>query len=340
MELRFVLFGITILLAIGIGLTLRHFLVRRLKSTILDNWIIQLLGVIVFIPVLIVATIVALFILDIGIVFGIWDTTKKFVSQQPTLGLAYGLIETILVILLGLGIARTIMKLTIRGIGSHIDINIRTLVGRLLFILIILIGFFSLLSIWHVGIDLPVALIGTLTVALTFAIQDILKDLVAGFYILMERPFHIGDLITISNTANAPLHTGIVEDIQLRATIMRITSGEQVIVPNSLVFGGVVINDTYYSERRVTLTLTLPAEEFIKDKTPEHIIKSLVEIKSIVTKEEPSVLVSGYIGTSLKLTVRFWIANEQLASISEVMYTLHTAFPHADMALIESAGAI
>jgi small conductance mechanosensitive channel len=131
-----------------------------------------------------------------------------------------------------------------------------------------------------------------------------------------------------------------VEDIQLRATKMRITSGEQVTVPNALVFGGVVINNTYYSERRVTLALTMPVEEFIKDKTPEQIIKTLVEVKSIVPKPEPTVLVIGYTGTSLKLNVRFWIANEQLASISEVMYTLHTAFPHADMALIESVGAI
>src|SRR5579863_4949749 len=110
MILRFILFGLTILIAIAIGLTLRHFLVRRLKSTILDNWIIQLLGGIVFLPVLLIAAIVALFILDIGIVYGMWDATISFISHQTTIDMAYGLIETILVILLGLGIARTIMK--------------------------------------------------------------------------------------------------------------------------------------------------------------------------------------------------------------------------------------
>ena len=52
-------------IAVAIGLALRLFLVRRLKRTILDNWIVQLLGVVVFVLPLIVALFTLPFLLQI-----------------------------------------------------------------------------------------------------------------------------------------------------------------------------------------------------------------------------------------------------------------------------------
>ncbi len=337
MIIRIILTVLLALAAVSIGLLLRRWLVRRLKKTILDDWIVHTLGIIIIFPPLIIAAIAAPFILNSSLIIDLWNSIKNQVHVQDVTALVWSFIETVLIILLGLGIARTAMKQTIRGLGENrLDVNLRTLIGRIFFILIILVAFFWILSIWHVSIDLPIALLGTLTVAFTFAIQDILKDLVAGFYILMERPFHIGDLITISNSGNQPLHTGTVEDIQLRTTRIRITSGEQVIVPNALVFGGVVINNSYYVQRRVTLTLTLPEEAFIQDETPKAIIKALKACGKVMAKPEPMVLINGYAEKKITLKVYVWVESEQVASVSDVIYTLHAAFPDADLAMVES----
>ncbi len=184
------------------------------------------------------------------------------------------------------------------------------------------------------------AVLGTLTVAITFAIQDILKDLVAGFYILMERPFHIGDQITIGDETKPPTHTGVVEDVQIRATKLRIVSGEQVTVPNSLIFGGIVINNSFYGERRATISVTLPQEEFVKDETADQIIKALKEIEAVIPKPEPAVMITGYTGNSITLAVRYWVANRQQAAISEVIYSLRKVLPNADLTILEPAGNI
>ncbi len=336
--------------AVSIGLILRRLLVRRLKKTILDNWLIQTLGIIIIFPPLIIAAAAASLILNMGAITSHWSQVQQFFVDNASgvFNLSWGFIETVLILVLGVGIARTVMKMTIRGLGENrIDINIRTLIGRIFFIIIVLIAVFWVLAIWQVSITLPVAVVGTLTVAFTFAIQDILKDLVAGFYILLERPFHIGDLITIGSITNPPVHSGKVEDIRIRATQLRITSGEQVTVPNSLIFGGVVINNTYYDERRATISVTLPQEEFVKDQTPERIIKALKEMAIVLVKPEPTAAISGYSGKLVTLAVHFWIASgppvtvsEQLASVSEVMYTLHTVLPDADIAVLESAGDV
>jgi small-conductance mechanosensitive channel len=258
------------------------------------------------------------------------------IQVRELVNIGWVAIESILVIVLGVGVARTVMKQTIKGLGENrIDINIRTLIGRILFILIILVVIFWLLSIWQIGVSLPLAILGGSAAVFALSIQDILKDLVAGFYILLERPFHIGDIITVAS-AGVPIRTGKVEDIQLRITRMRITSGEEVAVPNSLVFGGIVVNNTRFTERRATVTMTFALEAFDKDKTPESVIAAIKECEKAMPKPEPLALVSSFASEHVTLKVHFWVESGQVAGVSDVMYALHAAFPDVDITLVES----
>ena len=176
--LRIVLIVLIAVVALAIGLILRRLLVRRLEKTVLDQWLVQVIGIIPILPPLIIAAFFAPAIWDNQILANEWETIQGFLQSHDTLGFAGGFIETVLIIVLGLGIARTIMKFAIRGMGqSHIDINIRTLMGRIFYIITVIIVIFWVLSIWQISIGLPVALLGTLTVAFTFAVQDILKNL-------------------------------------------------------------------------------------------------------------------------------------------------------------------
>ena len=85
---------------------------------------------------------------------------------------------------------------------------------------------------------------------------------------------------------------------------------------------------------------TMPQEEYKREETPKLLLKTLQEIDTVMVKPEPMVFISGYTGKQVTLTVRFWIANRQLATVSEVMYTLHTVLPNADFTVLESAGNV
>jgi small conductance mechanosensitive channel len=332
---RILLVACIIFAALIIGLILRRLLVRWLKETFLDNWLIQTLGIIVVLIPLLVAAAASPFILASSGDLKIWyDQYVKASLHLPDFtSLIWNVIGTLLIVALGIGIARTLMKLMLRS-QAHLDVNLRTLIGRIFYILTLIIAFFWILSLWQVSITAPVAVISALAIACAFAIQDILKDLVAGLYILMERPFHIGDEVSTAN------YTGKVEDILIRATRLRIVSGEQVTIPNALVFGGIVINNTYYGERRATLTLSMAQEAYAQEETPALILKTLEGIETVMAKPEPALFISGYAGEKITLTLRFWIANRQLATVSEVMYTLRTALPNADFMVLESAGNV
>lgn len=341
--LPIILIVLVAVVALGSGLLLRRLVVQRLKDTVLDNWLVQTIGVVVVLIPLFIAGIFAPAIIDGKLLEPTWENIKIFLasSLHIDIGLGFlgGFLQTVIVIILGLGIARTLMRLAIRGLGeSRVDINIRTFIGRILYIITVIIVLFWVLAIWNVSIGIPVAVLGTLTVAITFSIQDILKDLVAGFYILIERPFHIGDLITIGDPNHAAGRIGHVEDVRIRATQLRLLSGEQLTVPNMLVFGGIVVNNTYYGDRRATITITMAQDAYNKEQTPKKVLNTIEKIETVMVKPEPAVFISAYSEKKVTLTLRFWIANGQIATVSEVMYTLRTLLPDADLTVVESAG--
>jgi small conductance mechanosensitive channel len=81
-------------------------------------------------------------------------------------------------------------------------------------------------GIWQVNLGGVLALGAVFGAAIGFGAQDLVKDLIGGFFILAEDQFHIGDVVRIADTE------GTVEDIQFRVTILRDVEGNKHFVPN------------------------------------------------------------------------------------------------------------
>ncbi|WP_201362259.1 mechanosensitive ion channel family protein [Dictyobacter formicarum] len=323
----------TILAAFGLGLLLRRLLVRRLHKTVLDNWIIQTLGILIIIVPTLLGVTGALAIFNASLVLTTL-TENFFPNPHLAIGTAWSLVETILILVLGNGVARTVRGMMTRSLGaSRVDINMRTFFARILYIVILSITGFFILTVWNVPIGIPVAVLSAFTVTITVAFQDILKNLVAGFYILVERPFYIGDQINV--TSGMITYVGKVEDIQLRATRLRLTSGEEVSVPNLFIFSNAVINNTHFGERRSLLVLTMPQEDFDRDETTSKILLLLKGYQEVLPKPDPIVMVNNYEDSKVSLQIRFWVATGQVIDISNVVYELHNLFANADISVRE-----
>ncbi|MGA9347948.1 MAG: mechanosensitive ion channel domain-containing protein [Anaerolineae bacterium] len=78
-------------------------------------------------------------------------------------------------------------------------------------------------------------LMGALGLAISLSLQDVAKNVVAGLYLLVERPFKRGDQIAVRT------FTSQVEGIDLRTTTLRTADGQQVIVPNTVILSEVVL---------------------------------------------------------------------------------------------------
>ena len=84
----------------------------------------------------------------------------------------------------------------------------------------------TVMSIWGIPMAPFVAIGATIGIAVGFGAQDFVKDVIAGFLILLEDQYAIGDVVTIAGVS------GTVEGIKLRTTVLRDLQGNRHHVPN------------------------------------------------------------------------------------------------------------
>jgi small-conductance mechanosensitive channel len=122
------------------------------------------------------------------------------------------------------------------------DANARLLAARLIYGAILVLGLVWVLGLLGMDQASILATFGAIGLALSLAVQDILKSFFAGLYLLFERPFIIGDEVQVKE------HVGRVEQVGFRATSIRTSDNVLVLVPNAIVFAEVVRNLTHRTQ--------------------------------------------------------------------------------------------
>ena len=143
-------------------------------------------------------------------------------------------------------------------------------------------------------------LLGIGGVAVGFAFRDVLQNLLAGILILLTRPFHIGDQIRHGS------QEGTVEDIWIRATVLRTYDNQRILIPNASLFTDKIEVITAYDKRRLSFPVTIGYGDSIAEAR-EVIIKALHGAEGVIDKPAPDVMVTGLGGSGVDLKVRFWI---------------------------------
>ena len=118
--------------------------------------------------------------------------------------------------------------------------------------LIIFLGVVAVLEVWGIKIGPVIAGLGLFGVAVALGAQDLFKNLISGIMILLEKRFHIGDVI------NVPGHTeGTVEHIGFRSTLIRKFDSTPVTIPNYIFAEAPILNYTNREFRRINWIIGL-----------------------------------------------------------------------------------
>ena len=176
--------------------------------------------------------------------------------SQDLLAFAIHAVEAIVVALVAVLVARAVRGRVLAGLPrAGVDPNLATLASNG-----VVVGVYALAGTLVVSLlggdwTSAVTILSAGTVVLTLALQDVLRGFVAGVYLLVERPFAIGDRIKVRDVE------GTVEAIDLRTTILRSEGAGTVVVPNATVFGEILTNRSVGHLLRTTVRLSnLPAE--------------------------------------------------------------------------------
>ena len=95
---------------------------------------------------------------------------------------------------------------------------------------VIVLGIFLALGFAVQNASVPLFGLLVATIVAALGVQDLLKDYVSGYYVLLEHHIRVGDRITFES------NTGTVTDVRLRVTLLRSDEGDVIIVPNSELF--------------------------------------------------------------------------------------------------------
>jgi small conductance mechanosensitive channel len=158
-----------------------------------------------------------------------WETGARIINTG--IALLPNMVLAVIIFVLFLILASAGKSLTRRfSLRRHQGVSL--LVGRLVQTSVVVLGFliaFSVVAPSFQAADL-IKMLGIGSVAIGFAFQNILQNFLAGILLLVNEPFQLGDLISVTGIE------GNVDEIQARATVVSTKEGRQVVIPNAVLF--------------------------------------------------------------------------------------------------------
>src|SRR5437762_1419657 len=235
---------------------------------------------------------------------------------------------------------RGIRRLVLGSLGkASVDASIRDMLSSL--IKWGVMGFGLIIGCDQVGIQITALLAGVSVVGLAigFAAQETLANFIAGIVIFWDKPFAVGDWLTIQQTFAQ------VQRVTFRSTRLLTQDGEIMILPNTSVLANKVINHSTHPLQRVNIPIGIAYKESIDDARAT-LLKTLVGDERIVPDPAPIVTVSQCADLGVNLVLRFWIKDESqdramgseyLEKVKNALDRARILIPHTNVLPEESA---
>ena len=218
------------------------------------------------------------------------------------------IIRAILIFAAGYFIARLFSSFLVRTLKESLNPH-RMMLLRMGSYYAIL-ALFLITALIQLGFDLGILLgtAGILTVALAFASQTSVSNIISGLFLIADKPFQVGDTLQVGTTV------GVVLDIGLMSVNLRKFDNTFVRLPNELLIKTEFWNLTKFPIRRLDLKLGIAYKEDI-EKVQEILID--VADRNALSLEEPRPLFifQGFGDSALEIQFSVWVVNENYLSL-------------------------
>ena len=200
----------------------------------------------------------------------------------------------------------------------------------ILFVVAAILGLVALVSA-SIPLTAFAFLGGALAIAAGFGLQTLLKNLVSGVMLLIERPLRLGDLVEVDGIR------GRVTEIGIRASTIRSADGIESMIPNSRFLEGNMTNWTYSSpQARQTISIGVAYGSPLRKVA--GILAGLLERHRNVLKEPtPQVYVEEYADNSINFSLTYWVEMSEMGDTrrvkSDLLLMIDEAFTEAGISI-------
>jgi small-conductance mechanosensitive channel len=234
----------------------------------------------------------------------VMDWGRAFSARLPYI--IAGLVVIFAFVIVGRLVRRGIVA---AGKRSRLDSAQSAMLARVAGMLVVLLGVLIAAVVVFPSFaagDLITGL-GITSIAVGFALKDILQNFFAGILLLWQRPFRVGDQVRIKD------FEGTIEEINIRSTQLHTYDGERIVIPNSDVYTNAVIVRTAYDRRRLQLRVGIKATEAI-DRARDAIRNAVGNIA--VAEPAPDVRVDSFTAGSVNLAIGIWVKPDYQSAVT------------------------
>lgn len=226
----------------------------------------------------------------------------------------------LMIMFLGYWIAKGISSRVALIVKKHMSKHESVICQRLIFYGLMLI--FLIAALQQLGFKLGVLLgaAGVFTVGVGFAAQTSLANLISGLFLLMERPFKIGDTITAKG------YTGVVDSIDLLSTRLCTSDGTLVRIPNENIMQAEIINLSYFPKRRIDIPMSVDYKTDI-DKAKAVLFKLVKDEPLALPEPPPQLVISTFGSSAINLIFEVWVTPANYSNVkNDLQNAIKVAF--------------
>ncbi len=229
-----------------------------------------------------------------------WREIEKLTNRVQWL--APILAVSVLVLLIAWGLSRGVAALARHSLRRQIASPLLLqLVARVLAIPVILIGIYIVLQVAGLTRLALTVLGGTglVGIVLGLAFREIAENSLASILLSIRNPFRAGDWIEVG------AHQGVVQNLNMRTTVLLTLDGNHVQIPNALVFKSIIKNFSTNPNRRTEFGVGIGYDDSVLE-AQNVIIQALRAHPAVLNDPEPNALVDELGASTVNLRVQFW----------------------------------
>ncbi len=224
----------------------------------------------------------------------------EFLKQELVIRIA----TVCLALMIGYLLAKTTGRAIQRALGHRLDAHQVDLFRRFSFYGILLLSILTGLNEAGINLSVLIGAAGVASVAIGFASQTTMSNLISGVFMLLERPFVVGDTIKVGQTV------GEVNSIGLLSTLLRTPENMMVRIPNETLMKSEITNVTRYPLRRLELVMGISYADGISD-VQKTLMECLSELVVIRKSPAPEFAFKAFSDNAIQVSVAFWVERER-----------------------------